>query len=65
MEKPSEQNGENDMDEIKVSEMTEATETKNEDFVMIIQNGTNKKINKENLFKNYLAFTVLEEWEES
>ena len=53
------------MDEIKVSEMTEATETKNEDFVMIIQNGTNKKINKENKFKNYLAFTVLEEWEES
>ncbi len=52
------------MDEIKVSEMTEATEASDGDLVMIIQNRINKKISKENLFKSYLPFTVIEEWEE-
>ena len=33
----------NDTDELKISEMEEAEEVKNEDLIMIIQNGVNKK----------------------
>lgn len=34
---------------IKVTEMTEATQVNNNDLFMIVQNGENKKITKENL----------------
>lgn len=34
---------------IKVTEMTEATQVNNSDWLMIVQNGENKKITKENL----------------
>ena len=35
----------------KISDLTEATEFNNNDYTMIIQNGLNKKINKQNLLK--------------
>lgn len=37
--------------EIKISELTEATEINEEDIIPIVQNGANKKINMKNLFK--------------
>lgn len=40
---------------IKVTEMTEATQVNNNDLFMIVQNGENKKITKENLQGSILA----------
>lgn len=47
-------------EEIKVSELPEASSFENDDIVMIVQNGANKKIKKEKL--NFLEFEVDDEW---
>lgn len=39
----------NDTDELKISEMEEAEEVNNEDLIMIVQNGINKKTKAENV----------------
>lgn len=42
------------MANIKVSELPTATEFNDDDYVMIVQSNTNKKITKENMYKNYI-----------
>lgn len=51
---------------IKISELEEVTTANSNDVIPVVNagNGGTKKIKKENLLKNYLQFTVLEEWEE-
>ena len=48
-------------EEIKVSELPEASSFENDDIVMIVQNGANKKIKKEKL--NFLEFELDDEWQ--
>lgn len=45
------------MANIKVSELPTATEFNDDDYVMIVQSNTNKKITKENMYGNYLFST--------
>lgn len=39
-------------EEVKVSQLSEASSVNNEDLLMLVQNGTNKKVDVETLFEN-------------
>ena len=53
------------MSTIKVSEMPTATSFEDDDYVMIVQSNTNKKITKQNMYGNYIYSTnetVIGKW---